>query len=156
VKDLHERTHEIARGCGSPEADPLHWLIAATRIKCLAQELLAKVGLDLTTLRNSALSFYLSGRMPRKLPPAGQAGGRPTPRAAEAVRARTPSALARPSVRDLVEAPAVEPSGPAAEPEPQSLPEPADVPAASPGGHELDPRKFPFLSELTRNLTAQA
>src|SRR5579862_6092642 len=48
VRELCARTREIARTCGSTEADCLHLLIATTRVRCLAQELLAKTGLDLT------------------------------------------------------------------------------------------------------------
>src|SRR5919201_2149676 len=67
IRELRDRTREIARNCGCTEADSLHALIAATRVRCAAQELLQTVGLDLTALRNTALSYYLSGRMPRKL-----------------------------------------------------------------------------------------
>ena len=38
-----------------------------TRVRCAAQDLLFKTGLDLTALRNTALSYYTSGRMPRRL-----------------------------------------------------------------------------------------
>src|SRR6185436_2347170 len=54
-------------GCGSNEADCMHTLIAATRVRCAAQDLLFKTGLDLTGLRNTALSYFTSGRMPRRL-----------------------------------------------------------------------------------------
>ncbi|MCL2011375.1 MAG: AAA family ATPase [Cystobacterineae bacterium] len=67
VRELKEKAREIANGCGCNETDTLHALIAATRIRCLAQDLLFKTGLDLTGLRNKALSYYLSGRMPRRL-----------------------------------------------------------------------------------------
>src|SRR5688572_13976563 len=65
VRELCDRTREIAASCGSKEADCLHMLIAATRVRCAAQDLLARAGLDLTGVRNTALSYYLSGRMPR-------------------------------------------------------------------------------------------
>jgi len=67
VRELKEKAREIANGCGCNETDTLHALIAATRVRCLAQDLLFKTGLDLTGLRNKALSYYLSGRMPRRL-----------------------------------------------------------------------------------------
>src|SRR4051794_35003052 len=40
VRELCERAREIARSCGSNEADCLHLLIASTRVRCLAQDLL--------------------------------------------------------------------------------------------------------------------
>src|SRR5258706_4763544 len=67
VRDLRDRAHEIAVGCGSTEADCMHALIAATRVRCAAQDLLFKTGLDLNGLRNTALSYFTSGRMPRRL-----------------------------------------------------------------------------------------
>ncbi len=45
----------------------MHALIATTRVRCAAQDLLFKTGLDLTGLRNTALSYFTSGRMPRRL-----------------------------------------------------------------------------------------
>ena len=36
-------------------------------MRCIAQDLLARAGIDLTGLRDTALSYFLSGRMPRKL-----------------------------------------------------------------------------------------
>src|SRR5215211_128491 len=119
VHELRERTREIARSCGCAEADSLHALIATTRVRCAAQDLLLKVGLDLTSLRNTALSYYLSGRMPRKLQlgrpaPLRPVGGRgpasssAAPSATIAVERRPPAPL---SARDLVDAaePAAEP-----------------------------------------------
>src|SRR6516162_5599341 len=69
LRELRERAREIARACGSREADCLHLLIAVTRLRCAGHELLAGTGLDLTAVRNTALSYFLSGRMPRKFGP---------------------------------------------------------------------------------------
>ncbi len=67
VRELREKTREIAFSCGSSEADCMHALIGITRVRCSAQDLLFKTGLDLTGLRNTALSYFTSGRMPRRL-----------------------------------------------------------------------------------------
>lgn len=67
VKELRDKAREIALNCGMQEADCLHALIATTRVRCAAQDLLFKTGLDLTALRNTALGYYTSGRMPRRL-----------------------------------------------------------------------------------------
>ncbi|NVJ25860.1 ATP-dependent Clp protease ATP-binding subunit, partial [Myxococcus sp. AM011] len=69
VRELREKAREIATSCGSQEADCLHLLIAVTRVRCVAQELLTQTGLDLATLRTTAVSYFVSGRMPRKLQP---------------------------------------------------------------------------------------
>jgi ATP-dependent Clp protease ATP-binding subunit ClpC len=58
ISELKLRARDIAQSCGSPETDCLHILIAATRVRCLAQDLLLKTGLDLNGLRNTALSYY--------------------------------------------------------------------------------------------------
>ncbi|HZN94148.1 MAG TPA: ATP-dependent Clp protease ATP-binding subunit, partial [Myxococcales bacterium] len=121
VRELCERAREIARSCGARETECLHLLIATTRVRCLAQQMLAGAGLDLTGLRNTALSYYLSGRMPRKLqaakgrplgaPPRSTDPGRPaTPapaHASTAVLTPTPSRPDHAAVlgaRDLVDA----------------------------------------------------
>src|SRR5450631_924537 len=67
LQEVRARAQDIARHCGSTEVDCLHLLIAVTRVRCAAQTLLAAVRLDLMQLRNTALSYFLSGRMPRNL-----------------------------------------------------------------------------------------
>ena len=80
LRELRERAREIARACGSREADCLHLLIAVTRLRCAGHELLAGTGLDLTAVRNTALSYFLSGRMPRKFGPKdARSPARPAP-----------------------------------------------------------------------------
>src|SRR5512140_1743810 len=50
VRELCEKTREIAASCASNEADCLHVLIGMTRVRCAAQDLLFKTGLDLMAL----------------------------------------------------------------------------------------------------------
>ncbi|HEX4622623.1 MAG TPA: ATP-dependent Clp protease ATP-binding subunit, partial [Myxococcaceae bacterium] len=168
LRELFARTREIATSCGSVEADCLHLLIASTRVRCLAQELLAKTGLDLTALRNNALSYFLSGRMPRKLQP-GRLGGqppRPVGRPLGSPPSPLPAATAVLSVpepaprtltaRDLIDSEEEEEA-------PQVVPLPVEAPAprraartAAPAGVSLDAKRFPTLSGLGRNLTQWA
>ncbi len=182
VRELCERTREIAQNCGSKEADCLHMLIAITRVRSIAQDLLAQVGLDLTGLRNTALSYYLSGRMPRRLllgrdlPPGLPRGptGRPlgsppsplgTPFTKTATLAPEPVERYAVTARDLVDEVterevAMHSETSAARPEPLPLP-PAPVPSrtVSPpptGKCALDPKQFPFLTSLGKNLTVSA
>jgi len=179
VRELCERAREIARGCGSTETDCLHVLIATTRVRCLAQELLSRVGIDLTAIRNTALSYYLGGRMPRKLiapreapPPgpralSGRPVGAPPTAMPRLMRAAPQTTLAQPmaastapllSARDLVDH---EPDPYLAEaPQPVTAPLRA-VPAVSPSrsapsGFSLDPGAFPLLTGLGKNLTERA
>ncbi|MDY7228126.1 AAA family ATPase [Hyalangium rubrum] len=67
VRDLCQRARVIAQQCDSREADCLHLLIAFARVRCAANDLLAQAGVDLIGLRTTALSYFTSGRMPRKL-----------------------------------------------------------------------------------------
>src|SRR5512132_1392682 len=137
AREACDKAREIAGGCGSPETDCLHLLIAMTRVRCLGQELLAKVGLDLSALRNTALSYYLGGRMPRKLLPAREPpassprapGGRPLgapPSMLPSSRATNVAAVAPISARDLFD------DEPEAEGAP--APAPATLVAPSPSG----------------------
>ncbi|MBX5480431.1 MAG: AAA family ATPase [Myxococcaceae bacterium] len=190
VRELCERSREIARSCGSREADALHMLIATTRIRCAAQELLGRVGLDLTALRNTALSYYLSGRMPRRLQlgraqPVRPIGTRtrtpPAPQPATTVALSVPEPAApapQPFVspRDLIDAD--EGNDEAVEPVAESVAPPMTVtarqsttpspsrsapgqrPPASPPlsgkSRALDPKMFPLLTSLGRNLSQAA
>jgi ATP-dependent Clp protease ATP-binding subunit ClpC len=181
VKELREKAREIASTCGAAEADCLHALIAMTRVRCAAQDLLFKTGLDLTALRNVALSYYTSGRMPRRLmlqrelPPGvpRAASGRPlgapplpfAPPRTAVVQPPRASPIKPLSVKDLIdereadEAEAELPPGP--------VPAPAPAPAApTPRAPErkaergssvvLDPRTYPLLSALGKNLSTLA
>ncbi|HSP20618.1 MAG TPA: Clp protease N-terminal domain-containing protein, partial [Myxococcaceae bacterium] len=161
LRELRERAREIARACGSREADCLHLLIAVTRLRCSGHELLAGTGLDLTAVRNTALSYFLSGRMPRKLGPRdSRTPARPVPVPVPPRAPTTVALLPESSPRALVEgdgeALAAFPARPA--PSPSPAPAPA-LRVVSPGESlpwELDPADFPLLAQLGRNLTALA
>ena len=170
VRELRERAREIAHGCGCAEADSLHALIATTRVRCAAQELLLKVGLDLTSLRNTALSYYLSGSMPRKLRLGRAAPLRPVGTRFSTSASAAPSATvalerrstAVTSPRDLVDG-ADEPADALAG---LATPHPALArasgaaaarrPSTTPNRLGLDPGEFPLLSSLGRNLSLAA
>jgi ATP-dependent Clp protease ATP-binding subunit ClpC len=160
LAEVRARAQDIARHCGSPEVDCLHLLIAVTRVRCAAQMLLGAAGLDLMQLRNTALSYFLSGRMPRKLvqrtptpspAPSGPARGLPAPaRAAVAVASSAPVL----SPRALVDVePDVEPTAPRPA---TGAPALRVVPSAAEDSAVLDPQAFPLLTQLSRNLTAAA
>jgi len=160
LRELRERAREIARACGSREADCLHLLIAVTRLRCAGHELLAGTGLDLTAVRNTALSYFLSGRMPRKFGPRdARSPARPAPSPPRA--STTVALLPEGSPRAPVDS-----DGEALAAFPLPVPGPAPLPAPMPALRvvapaevlpwELDPETFPLLAQLGRNLTALA
>ncbi len=162
LRELRDRAREIARACGSREADCLHLLIAVTRLRCAGHELLAGTGLDLTAVRNTALSYFLSGRMPRKFGPRdARSPARPAPAPPRA--ATTVALLPEGSPRGLVDS---DGEALAAFPFPAPAPAPATASLAAPVLRvvaptdglpwELDPATFPLLAQLGRNLTALA
>ncbi len=155
LAEVRARAQDIARHCGSSEVDCLHLLIAVTRVRCAAQTLLGAARLDLMQLRNTALSYFLSGRMPRKLlqrlPVAVPHPSLATARPATAVALATP-APAPLSPRTLVDA---EPDE-APPPRPVEAPVLRVVPSLVEDGFGLDRAAFPLLTQLGRNLTAAA
>src|SRR5919204_2540311 len=66
-RDLRDRARDIAEGLGAAEVDCLHLLIAMSRVRAsAAHQLLTSCGLQVSTVRNVALSYFTSG-MPRRL-----------------------------------------------------------------------------------------
>ncbi len=160
--EVRARAQDIARHCGSSEVDCLHLLIAITRVRCAAQTLLGAARLDLMQLRNTALSYFLSGRMPRKLlqrlPAALPHAERPSlaparPATAVALAAPTPTPL---SPRALVDAEPEEAPALASLQRPLEAPVLRVVPSPVEDGFGLDRAAFPLLTQLGRNLTAAA
>jgi ATP-dependent Clp protease ATP-binding subunit ClpC len=181
-RDLRERARDVAESVGAEEVDCLHLLIAMSRVRAAAaHQLLAACGLQLASLRNVALSYF-TARMPRRLrevqpvkvgpaaaatpPPARRASDRGTPDDLEArLDAVTgePAATEVTATPDHVEpvsgearsrgAPAQRPTSPAGPGVPTSA-HGARTARASP--YALDPKEFPWLSQLGRNLTELA
>ena len=159
LRELRERAREIARACGSREADCLHLLIAVTRLRCAGHELLAGTGLDLTAVRNTALSYFLSGRMPRKFGPRdarSPARPAPSPPRASTTVALLPEGSPRALVDSDGEALAAFPFPPASAPAAAPAPVLRVVTPAEGLPWELDPATYPLLAQLGRNLTALA
>jgi len=172
-KDLLERTREIAESTSADEADCLHLLIAMTRVRCAAQDLLVKCRLELAQLRNTALSFYTGGHMPRRLQNLAQpALTRSTPRAPNPFGPMAPQPQAKAEARPtMIPAPALPKFEEDLEeeadleiapaPAPMAMPAPAPAPMAEARAtpstsRELDVKQFPWLAGLGRNLSALA
>lgn len=159
LAEVRARAQDIARHCGSAEVDCLHLLIAVTRVRCAAQTLLAAVRLDLMQLRNTALSYFLSGRMPRKLVQRAPAStSLPTRPSSAPARPATAVAVAAPAPAVLLSPRALVDSEPDLEPLQRQLEPPVlrVVPPALEDASGLDPVSFPLLTQLGRNLTAAA
>jgi len=178
-RDLRERARAVAEGVGAEEVDCLHLLIAMSRVRtAAAHQLLGACGLQVSALRNVALSYF-TARMPRRLRevqsvkvgPAASAPARRAERAAPPERSDLDAQLEE-AIGHLEEAsgalPAAEQpgAGPAPTPAPAAAPPaPAGGEAAAPRApahrarlspHALDPKAFPWLSQLGRNLTELA
>jgi ATP-dependent Clp protease ATP-binding subunit ClpC len=181
-RDLRERAQEIAASVGADEVDCLHLLIAMSRVRAsLAHQLLHACGLQLPTLRNVALSYFTS-RMPRRLKelqPAkagpGAAPAPPKPAARAAPRPPTPeeaeaSAEALQEIdaqleRAMGELEAQRESESVSGASPTPTPTAASTSTSTPTStsprnrrspHALDPKEFPWLAQLGRNLTELA
>lgn len=130
LEQVSSRSQQVASRCGSDEIDGLHLLIAMTRVRTsLAHKLLEKCGVSLSKLRNQAMS-YLTGRVKRRFP----------------------------STAEVVPVgPGPVDPGLSMFPEESASSETSDADvAASLAAGELDPKRFPWLSRLGRNLTQLA
>jgi ATP-dependent Clp protease ATP-binding subunit ClpC len=184
-RDLRERAREIAAGTGAEEVDCLHLLIAMSRVRaCAAHQLLSGCKLSPATLGNVALSYFTS-RMPRRLrevqpvrvgpvptpqsrpaprSPAADPGPSPSPEPAGELDSELEQLLDR--VPDLAKplTTSVDPlTHPLSPPGAGEREEGAGrLSPARAGGrelrsrHALDPKEFPWLSSLGRNLTELA
>jgi ATP-dependent Clp protease ATP-binding subunit ClpC len=187
LRDLRERSREVAESVGAEEVDCLHLLIAMGRVRAsAAHQLLGACGLQLSTLRNVALSYFTAS-MPRRMrelqpvqvrpaqPLVPPRRSEPRGRAADPSRdlaldadleqalgdaTSTPTPLTTPEAGHPERsdaASAAERSRRAPTPTPTSTPTPTAIPArARRSPHALDPKEFPWLSQLGRNLTELA
>ncbi len=163
---IREGARSLAEGAGASEIDCLHLLAAMTRERggC-AHQLLAACGVDPRRLRTETISLFANG-LPRKYQ---QVRAVPVPaRAAPRRQADPPRSAPAPTEEDAELASDLESAAaalardlgvePAAEPPPAAMPAsassaPAPSAHAPRSRHALDPREFPWLHQLGRNLT---
>ncbi|HEY7725403.1 MAG TPA: ATP-dependent Clp protease ATP-binding subunit [Anaeromyxobacteraceae bacterium] len=177
-RDLRERAREVAASLGADEVDCLHLLIAMSRVRhACAYQLLSDCGLALPSLRNVALSYF-TARMPRRLrelAPQPARGSPLSPRPGIA-REENPEAELDGGGSTATSSPSPLPSPPSGEREGSTevtppLPRTGGGEGRLEGGgatptatararptspHALDPKAFPWLASLGRNLTEQA
>ena len=180
-----DRARQLADDCGSSSADPLHLLVALTRLPRSAAAVLLDALINLASLRTTALG-YLTGAVPRRraaqdvrvVTSERKAYARPAPvvpRAAVSGVATAAPSPAQPSIAHAPATPTVAPDNrperPITHPEPEPLVAAAPVTprslavesaisaAPAPDAAErwaLDPREFPYLVTHGRNLSVLA
>jgi ATP-dependent Clp protease ATP-binding subunit ClpC len=143
----------------------LHLLLALlSERRCVAYRVLEQGEVDMSRLRSAAMQVAIGAAPARVVsapppPAAPSAGPSPAPRRV-APRGTVVSLLPEVRVRRPAPAPAAAPPQVAAEPAEAPAPAPRPAPASRPppaqSRHELDPRRFPLLSSIGRNLTAAA
>ncbi len=167
LRALRDQARGLAEGSGAGEIDCLHLLAAMSRVQAsCAHQLLSACGLDLRRLRTETIGYFTQG-LPRRLrhvqpvrvsaaPAARRAAERPPePAHDDALGQDLDAALGE--LQDALDEAPLPPLGPPPAPAPALTPAPAARPAAAPRSrHALDPREFPWLSQLGRNLTELA
>ncbi|MBN2361293.1 MAG: ATP-dependent Clp protease ATP-binding subunit [Deltaproteobacteria bacterium] len=154
VKDLRNHAERVAQMAGAAAIEPLHLLVAMSRArKTLARALLSRSGLDLAALRSTAMS-YLTGVMPRRLQEVRRTsniGIGPT-----AEHRLPPSSGPLPTVAELLDL--VDDDGIQAELDEIDRGAAARAPRPAPPPVEggLDPKRFPWLCTLGRDLILEA
>jgi ATP-dependent Clp protease ATP-binding subunit ClpC len=162
---IRDGARSLAEGSGAAEIDCLHLLAAMTRERTgCAHQLLAACGVDPRRLRTETISLFANG-LPRKYQQvrAVPVQARPAPRRAEPPRPAPPpqdDAVLASSLESAAAALAEDLSAASLHaPPPAHAPAyaPAHAPAHAPRSrHALDPRSYPWLSQLGRNLTELA
>jgi ATP-dependent Clp protease ATP-binding subunit ClpC len=148
MRGLLERAAGVAASCGAESVGPLHLLVAVSRNRdAVAHEWLVATGKRMSTVRARVLTVLTS----------------PAPRWVERPSVRrslheAQSEISRPSTRPRTSTTTIAPpSSPAAAPaEPPTAPGPTPTASPTPAGPALDPKRFPWLTSLGRNLSAEA
>jgi ATP-dependent Clp protease ATP-binding subunit ClpC len=156
---IREGARTLAEGAGASEIDCLHLLAAMTRERTgCAHQLLAACGVDPRRLRTETISLFANG-LPRKYQ---QVRPVPVPARSAPRRAAEPRPASAPPPDDAEPGDDLESAAAALardlEVEPASAaPAPEPVATRAPRSrHALDPREYPWLSQLGRNLTELA
>lgn len=183
VATVYDTAMRIAVNVGSPQTTSVHLLMAVSRLaSSRAAQVLEHAGLSTFDLRTRAMAHLTDWRLRRSASERMAAAPTPTPpRQADkaqpvlrpprvATATVTPTPRERPDLPDddmpVVFEALQEPARTVAEPAqappwaPTPLPTPAPAASAAPpdahGGFDLDPVRFPTLTALGRNLTADA
>jgi ATP-dependent Clp protease ATP-binding subunit ClpC len=152
VSRVLQRARELAARSPSREAGAIHLLFTLCQERATAAyRAIAQCGSDVTKLRTAAMQAAMGIVGARRMPQAMQLSLPPTPSSSRPSLRAGSSHAAQPVVRK----PAPLPS---AAPRPRRSRQPAAVASASSRSHgfELDPKRFPTLASLGKNLTLAA
>jgi ATP-dependent Clp protease ATP-binding subunit ClpC len=169
VSRAFQRTRELAARSPFRDASGVHLLFALCQERTTAAyRAITQCGSDVTKLRTAAMQLAMGIVGPRRVPSATQLSLPPTATKALAPQATPqPAARPQPTVR-TAPAPVVGPRtrrqrqptpGPSAHARPSPGPHAAHKTSSSEGPQErleLDPRRYPTLASIGRNLTAAA
>ncbi|MGC4091463.1 MAG: ATP-dependent Clp protease ATP-binding subunit [Polyangiaceae bacterium] len=163
------RAHDIAARMGFTQASAVHLLVALlNEPRSAARRVLEQGSVDVSRLRTTAMQLGLGlmpgRRMPGRVVPVMQAppepaarpqAARPTPAPTKALPARAKSTAVSVPLVPQLKAPSAPPPAPIAK---EPVPAPVEAPVEPPLGarFELDPQKFPTLTQLGKNLTFRA
>jgi ATP-dependent Clp protease ATP-binding subunit ClpC len=149
---LEERLAQTAESTGAQGADCLHLLVALGRLQASsAHRMLRAAGIDLALLRNQIIA-QLTRVMPRRLHPNGPDGAAAEP------ASFSPRPATTTGIRGDTELSVTLPSATAAAPTPRHRPVVTQVESPRPPGPRpqsaftLDPKEFPWLQSMGRNL----
>jgi ATP-dependent Clp protease ATP-binding subunit ClpC len=167
LRTLRDQARGLAEGSGAAEIDCLHLLAAMSRVQAsCAHQLLSACGLDLRRFRTETIGYFTQG-LPRRLRHVQPVKVSAAPAARRAAERPPEPALDDGLAQDLdaalgaLEGTMAEVARHAdAAPTPAPAHAPATATAARAAAprsrHALDPREFPWLSQLGRNLTELA
>jgi ATP-dependent Clp protease ATP-binding subunit ClpC len=154
VSRAFQRTRELAARSPSRDAGGIHLLFALCQERTTAAyRAITQCGSDVTKLRTAAMQQAMGIIGPRRVPGATQLTLPPS-----STKALAPQPAAPLSHRPTV-APAIAPASsppPAPRPRRQRHASPAAPAASSSSRFELDPKRYPTLTSIGRNLTAAA
>ena len=173
VKEIQDKTQQIAAGCSANLINTLHLLVALSRVRnSQAYRVLTSVGLDPAEVRNASIAL-LQGPVPnhptaRRRRPGSVSGQRHPafnesgsgsshesghPQGEQEPGFLEPAVLTRPTIQVAEPEVMQDASAPPVEKEPQrrsSIPWEAETP------YSLNPEEFPHLVGMGRNLTEAA
>jgi len=173
VKEIQEKTQQIAAGCSANLINTLHLLVALSRVRnSQAYRVLTTVGLDPAEVRNASIAL-LQGPVPnhptsRRRRPGSISGHRHAPFTGGGMGATPdggymhgepepdfmePATLTRPTIQVAEPEVMQEAGAPPAEREPQRR---SSVPWEPETPYSLNPEEFPHLVGMGRNLTEAA
>ncbi len=160
VTRAFQRTRELAARSPSRDATGIHLLFALCQERTTAAyRTITQCGSDVTKLRTAAMQLAMGIVGPRRVAAATQLSLPPTPAKTPAQPQATQPIVAKTSPAPIVSTRTKRHRHPTAgaAAQPRAIPGTHAAPSARPhDSHELDPKRFPMLASIGRNLTAAA